>query len=362
MANDLKTLAANVARLSQFLTSDRKNLPPAYLEDADLRTAYISYYLPINSQKISVPLNDLSRQPGNLLSRAKLRILDIGSGPGTALLGVIDFFAEQDNHPELECTAVDPLVENLKEAETFFIAHRNKMNVCASFKAIRASIEDVENLLDECFDIIILSNVLNELFSQDERRIDKRIGVLKNILSHILSDAGSCIIIEPALRETSREMLKVRDGLLMHGFRIFSPCLFGGSCPALTNPRDWCHEEIPWRTPDYIKEIDTLIGLRKDSLKFSYLVLRKDTCSLLDVQDTPAFRIVSEPLISKGKLEFYICGPYGRRLITRLDKDKTIQNQLFETMQRGNVINCEQFIDEEKRLKVVKTTKISRLY
>jgi len=362
MTDDLKTLAANVARLSQFLTSDRKSLPRAYLKDAGLRKAYISYFLPTNTQKIRIPLQDLSRRPGNLLSQARLRILDIGTGPGTALLGVMDFFFEQENSPELECTAVDPVAENLKEAEAFFAAHRDKMNIRASLKTIRADIESVENLLDEGFDIIILSNVLNELFSQDERRIDKRIGILKNILSHVLSDTGSCIIIEPALRETSRELLKVRDGLLVHGFRIFSPCFFSGNCPALINPKDWCHEDIPWQPPDDIKEIDRLTGLRKDSLKFSYLVLRKDIFSLSDACDMHAVRIVSEPLISKGKVEFYICGRYGRRLITRLDKDRTTKNQLFETMHRGNVISCEQLLDEGKRLKVEKATKVCCLF
>jgi hypothetical protein len=99
-----------------------------------------------------------------------------------------------------------------------------------------------------------------------------------------------------------------------------------------------------------------MTGLRKDSLKFSYLVLRKDAFSLLDACGKHAFRIVSEPLVSRGKMEFYICGPGGRRLIARLDKDRTSLNQAFEKLKRGNVIGFEQLIDEGKRYKVGKET------
>ena len=39
----------------------------------------------------------------------------------------------------------------------------------------------------------------------------------------------------------------------------------------------------PGTRPALVKEIDKLTGLRKDSLKFSYLVLRKDGLTLKDV-------------------------------------------------------------------------------
>jgi ribosomal protein RSM22 (predicted rRNA methylase) len=209
--------------------------------------------------------------------------------------------------------------------------------------------------------MIILSNVLNELIPYDEGKISKRVGFLNDICSRFLADEGSCIVIEPALRETSRDMLKVRDGLLERRFHIYSPCLFSGKCPALVNSKDWCHEDALWEPPDLIKEIDRLTGLRKDSLKYSYLVVRKNDFSLKDAYDHKAFRVVSEPLVTKGKTEFYICGLGGRRLVTRFDKDRTRMNHLFEIMQRGNVISFEQLIDEGKRLKVGKETTVSFL-
>jgi ribosomal protein RSM22 (predicted rRNA methylase) len=360
--NDLQKLAANVARLSKLLTRDRGDLAPSYLKDPCLRKAYTSYFLPANIHKIHTPLRDLALHPGRLFENAKLRILDIGSGPGTAVLGVMEFFSGMDNPPELEFIAVDQVPENLTEAETLFAAYRNSTRLRASLRTIRATVARAENLPGECFDMIILSNVLNELVPYDEEKIVKRVGFLNDTCSRLLADKGSCIIIEPALRETSRDMLNVRDELLECGLHPYSPCLLRGKCPALMNPKDWCHEDVPWTPPAIIQEVDRLTGLRKDSLKFSYLVLRKDAVPLSAAHGKNVFRIVSEPLASKGKVEFYVCGPLGRRLIIRFDKDRTPTNHLFETMRRGNVVNFEELTDEGKRLKVEKTTNVLRLF
>jgi hypothetical protein len=107
-----------------------------------------------------------------------------------------------------------------------------------------------------------------------------------------------------------------------------------------------------------VKEIDRLTGLRKDSLKFSYLVFRKDGLSLKDGTRQNAVRVVSEPLVSKGKREFYVCGAAGRRLVTRLDKDAVAGNECFGSLRRGNLVNFEGWIDEGTRFKVVKATAV----
>jgi len=358
--NEINSLAADVVRLSELLTSHREDLPAAYLKDEGLRNAYRAYFLPSNLSKIHKPLQELSLHPRDLFSKAKLRILDIGAGPGTASLGVLTFFSQQERkHPQLEFTAVDQVMGNLKIAEELFSSFGTTHNIEALLKTVRSDVEGIENLVHGHFDVIILSNVMNELFVRDERRIEKRVSLLHAILKRSLADDGSCIIIEPALRETSREMLEVRDGLLKQGFHVYSPCLFSGTCPALANPKDWCHEDLPWDPPALVKEIDKLTGLRKDSLKFSYLVLRKDRLSLQDVSHENSFRVVSEPLVSKGKQEFYVCGAAGRRLVTRLDKDATPGNASFGSLQRGNLVRFERLIDEGKRFKVGKETAVS---
>jgi len=361
LSNDeLRSLAADVTRLSTLLTREREGLPAAYLKDEGLRKVYHAYFLPSNLSKIHKPLQELSLHPRDLFAKVKLRVLDIGAGPGTASLGVLTFFSQHDRKPQLEFTTVDQVAENLKMAEALFLSSRTTHALEVSLKTFQSDIEGLGNFLRGHFDVIILSNIMNELFARDEARTGKRVGILNDILKRYLIDDGSCIIIEPALRETSREMLEVRNGILEQGFHLYSPCLFSGKCPALVNPKDWCHEDIPWDPPTLVKEIDKLTGLRKDSLKFSYLVLRKDRLSLSDVCGPNSFRVVSEPLISKGKVEFYLCGARERKLVMRQDKDETPGNEPFGSLRRGSLVSFEGLIDEGTRLKVVKATAVTR--
>jgi ribosomal protein RSM22 (predicted rRNA methylase) len=355
---ELKNLAANVSKLSTLLTKDRESLPAAYLKDPALRAAYVRYYLPANMKKVHLALTDLSLHAERLLEKDRLRILDLGAGPGTALLGLLAFFARRPQRPSLACVVVDRVAENLRAAEELFSSYRTNKSLDAALTIVRMDIDNLERLSEEPFDLILLSNVLNELYPFDEDRIVRRVAVVKRIIDRFLLPGGSCLIIEPALRETSRELHQVRDGLAANGLRIYSPCFMEKNCPALANPKDWCHEDVPWDPPALIKEIDKLTGLRKDSLKFSYVVLRKDGRSLADLFGRDAFRVVSEPLVTKGKMEFYICGAKGRKLVTRLDKDRTAANQFFEVLSRGAIAGFEHLVDEGTRFKVESTTTV----
>lgn len=345
-------------KLSKLLTKDRESLPASYLKDQGLRSAYVRYFLPSNMKKVHLALTDLSLHPEQLLSKDKLRVLDVGAGPGTALLGLLAYFAGQARKPALSCFAVDRVAENLRIAEDLFASYRSGKGLEATISTIRADIENVKQAANEPFDLVIFSNVLNELFPFDEDRIPRRAGLAKIILDLNLAKNGSAIIIEPALRETSREMLEVRNSLLEQGFAVFSPCIANMKCSACENPRDWCHEEIPWDPPDLIKEIDRLTGLRKDAYKFSYVVLRKDDRSLADVFGRESYRIVSEPLVTKGKMEFYVCGPKGRKLITRLDKDTSSKNVHFDKLKRGSIAGFIGVVDEGSRFKVGQETEV----
>ena len=103
-----------------LLTKEQDGLPAAYLRDEGLRGAYVRYFLPANIYKIHIPLTELSLHAKNLLSKERLRILDIGAGPGTSLLGIMEFFGRQAQRPPLEFTAVDEVSENLRDAEALF--------------------------------------------------------------------------------------------------------------------------------------------------------------------------------------------------------------------------------------------------
>ena len=69
-----------------------------------------------NRALTDLPLAELERHPSRPLDRSELRVLDIGTGPGTALFGVLEFFGRRAHRPALALLAVDQVEENLREA------------------------------------------------------------------------------------------------------------------------------------------------------------------------------------------------------------------------------------------------------
>jgi hypothetical protein len=54
--------------------------------------------------------------------------------------------------------------------------------------------------------------------------------------------------------------------------------------------------------------------------------------------DPAVFRVVSDAMKDKGRLRFFACGPAGRLLITRLDRDRGLGNEIIDEVERGAMI------------------------
>ena len=136
------------------------------------------------------------------------------------------------------------------------------------------------------FDLVVAAHLLNELFvdRQPAERVALRVRRIR-AWSTLLAPNGVLILIEPALRDTSRELLAVRDQVLAAGgLHVLAPCFWTGPCPALALERDWCHDAAP--VPS------------KPRVDFSYLVLRAEP-----VPPAPTLnRVVSDPMPEKGRL------------------------------------------------------------
>jgi ribosomal protein RSM22 (predicted rRNA methylase) len=191
-------------------------------------------------------------------------------------------------------------------------------------------------------DVILMGHVLNELWkaatpeglpAQDERRA----ALLERALA-ALAPGGSLVVIEPALRDTSRALLRVRDLLVARGAAVRAPCLFRGACPALVKESDWCHAERPIDPPPLVAQIGKAAGLRKEAVKMSYLVLAPPGEPWAAPPPGRVFRIVSEPLAGKGRRRYMACGPDGRMGLALQEKHVGDANRAFEQLLRGDVI------------------------
>jgi len=190
------------------------------------------------------------------------------------------------------------------------------------------------------FDLVILANSLNELFRSATDPIARRVTLLESLLD-ALSPDGTCVIVEPALRETTRDLHHVRDRLVSaRRATVYSPCLHEQPCPALARPDDWCHEERPWSPPLMLQAIDREAGYIKDALKFSYLILRKDGLTVAE-RGPDVYRVVSEMMVMKGDRRAWLCNETGRPLVGRLDKARSEANASLDRWHRGAIVRVE---------------------
>ncbi len=312
--HEQKQIAQGVRTLSHGLTRDRQLAGAKYMDDPALLGAYLLFYWPVSYAQARQALGELPRPR---------EVLDLGSGPGPMAFAALDAGAASVTAADRSKPALE-LAKLLATEATEPIATREW--------------SPEQPLPDGQFDLIVMGHVVNELFAGD---VQKRAALLETILARV-KPRGSLLILEPALRETSRALLKVRDVLVGKGYAVRAPCLFRGNCPALVKESDWCHAERDWRMPTAVEGIARLAGLHKESLKMSYLALAPKGEAWAEPPPGRLFRIVSEPLEGKGRLRFMGCGPEGRVGLAMQERHKTDGNKVFfKPLPRGAVIGVD---------------------
>lgn len=309
--DEVREVGAGVKQLSLGLTRNRELAGARYMDDPRLLGAYLLFYWPVSYAQARSTLGELTSRPKTAL--------DLGSGPGPVAFASLDggastVVAADRSKPALE------LARALATEAGEGIATREW--------------SPERPLPDGKFDLITMGHVVNELFNG---AIAPRADLLEKILERV-NPRGSLVVIEPALRDTSRALLQVRDVLVSRGYAVRAPCLWRGACPALIKESDWCHAERSWRLPRLIEDVARAAGLHKESLKMSYLVIAPKGEAWAPPPDGSVFRVVSEALEGKGRQRFMGCGPEGRVGLAMQEKHETERNRLFFKMSRGDVV------------------------
>jgi len=317
--DELRSVAAAVERLSHGLTRQREMAGARYLDEERLLSAYLLYYWPISYLQARGALSELPRRPG--------RVLDLGSGPGPVAFAALDAGAA-------EVTAADRSVRALAAATALAREAGEPLSVREWNPTRHDSLSRLAG--GRTFDLVSMGHVLNELWSGQEE--DARRAALVEEALGLVAPGGSLLVIEPALRDTSRALLRVRDRLVERGMAVRAPCLFRGPCPALVRESDWCHAERPVQAPPLVAQIARAAGLRREAVKMSYLVLAPRGEGWPEPPPGRTFRIVSEPLAGKGRLRYMGCGPEGRMGLSLQEKHVTDANRRFAGLLRGDVV------------------------
>ena len=276
---------------------------PGYLASTQLRRAYVHYYLPVNLEKVARVLIEWRRYA----QRPKpLRVLDFGCGPGTAALAWL-----LTGLPTESLTLVDVVDEALDDAVYLCKAAGTDAR---RFNAVPEG---------ETYDLILAANV----FAETELSLER----------HLAPD-GHLIVIEPALKETTRKLIRWRDGKAAEGWKVAAPCVRSAPCPMLGREDLWCHMDVAWPRPASVAEVDRRTGLDKESLKYSYAVITKTGRTLADLGGT--VRVVSNMHREKGKAWAWTC-PSGEGPLCKtemLTRHRGPETAAFFHAARGHVI------------------------
>ena len=278
------------------LVGARELVGTRYLADPALRAGYARDIAPRTEAALARVLEEIYGRGG---AAAPARALDLGAGTGAVGRALRARFGER-----LEVAAVDAVVE-------------------PGSGVVRADLARELPAVSGRFDLVVAAHLLNELFvgRPPEARAGLRAARVAAWARALLAAGGTLVLVEPALRETSRELLAVRDLVVAGGLAVVAPCIWAGPCPALARDRDWCHDAASGRG-----------GGRVD---FSYLVLRVGGAP---AAAPGAVRVVSDLLCDKGRLRLYGCGGKGRHLFIRLDRDASDANAAFADARRGDVL------------------------
>jgi len=332
--SELDRVGAALLRLQRGLTGKRALAGAPYMEDPDLLGAYLLYYWPISYLQASLAMAELGLSPG--------RVLDLGSGPGPSAAAALDAGATSVD-------LADSSGKALALAESVLAPDADRV------KASRIDLESPESPADAAgpYELIILGHCLNELWRGRGDRVARRTE-LASRAAKLLAPGGKLLAIEPALLETSRELLALRDELAARGYPIHGPCPSRPNgnypCPALASgPDRTCHSEAAWDPPEPVASLAARAGLDRKSVKFSWFAIGSGP---LDARAAPGEaaiegRVISDPMLNKaGRLRYVLCSNGALVTVSAAKGSPEALRSGFLSLGRGDFLRVK---DPERR-------------
>lgn len=291
----LEKITPSVAKLSDLFTVDRPEKKfPDYFSDNELLSAYGLFFLPQSFVRTTYALRFITEARQWKAPSTPLRILDLGSGPGSCGIACAHYF-KQLGVPALELNALDHSATALAALEPF--AEAVLGNKCY----VKTRIGDAhrtDTWPEGPFDIIIAGFVLNEMKSLNQSALVAWIESMKDRLT----PDGLILILEPALKVTSQRLQKLSDEIAAHEIvaRI-GPELDAHPCPQLADGVHWSHEVRHWQIPSTTEFINRKLHRDLRDVRFTFAAFSNQKIKSLDQS---AIRIVSDIQIIKGLLRF----------------------------------------------------------
>jgi ribosomal protein RSM22 (predicted rRNA methylase) len=239
----LKILRSHSLKLIQKYRTLRK-----YNLTYDEKLSYITFRMPATFSALKHVLDEFISLEINTSIKS---ILDLGSGPGTAVFACLSAF---DTFNKMT------LVE--RDQEFFEISKDLTKNV-KNLDKISFIQKDILSFKDYDHDLILVSYVLNEL---KQFQIDR---ILKRFIN---SKAKVIIFLEPGTICGFENIRYLHDKVINENLKIIAPCPNNLKCPMPKN--DWCHFFVRLDRSKYHKYLKKGTLSYEDE-KFSYLIVTK---------------------------------------------------------------------------------------
>lgn len=221
-------------------------------------------------------------------------VLDIGSGPGTALWALHTLLPQITHRTAVER---DPhfigLAQHLCQplaGDTLFIqqdiTHTHTWNT---------------------HDVVIIGHVLNELSAAQRTRV---ITAAWHAARHLL------VIIEPGTSAFFAIIQHARQQLIELGAHVVAPCTHHATCPMGTP--DWCHVGQKIARPDFQRQARA-VQVGWEEAKVSFVAVTPHPRQ----HATSSLRIIHDPIVHKGSIELPTCGRHGLVSMSIAKRDKS---------------------------------------
>jgi ribosomal protein RSM22 (predicted rRNA methylase) len=265
------------AELSGAYRGERKGKPRL---DGVHRAAYLLTRLPATFAVLSRVFAEVKlRAPETRIES----MLDLGSGPGTAMWAAVEHFPELNRVTSLEIDA-----EWIAAGKQ--LSHSSGHHAMLDANWINA---DLSKMPMAKFDLVVASYVMNELRPAEipaaTRQAWER---TRKIL----------VVVEPGTPTGFAHIRAIRAELIGLGAHIVAPCPHANACPMAVN--DWCHfAERVQRTAAHRLAKAAELGYEDE--KYSYVAFAREPVKL------PGARIVRHPRKHSGHIEFELCTAEG---------------------------------------------------
>ena len=263
------------------------------------RLAYAAVRAPATHAAMRAAIGELRRRAPGLDPRS---LLDLGSGPGTALWSAWAACErlESATHVDRDA-AMGKLGMKLLEGSTV------SRQVGSTWRTLDLAARGAEaRILDlGAHDLVLFGYVLNEL--PEERRaaaLDAAWEVT----------AGALVVVEPGTPAGSARVLAARERLLSRGAVVAAPCPHGEECPL--PPGDWCHFGARLNRSAVHRRLK-YASLGYEDEKYAYVAVTREPA------DRCVARVLRRPRIEKGHVTLRLCERDGVRkaVVARRDRE-----------------------------------------